>query len=341
MKHSNNFTSDDLRLFLVENNKHKLLEFIKERIFERYISPVENVPLEYKNGFNMMANACLSIEAFMKILNPYINQSDKRIFIVFFKKFELFESFRNKGGEFYSDVRCGIIHNGETNGLWKINRKSNTSILEDYNINANKFISALKETISIELNSYLDSNFESEKWENLLFSIQRILNNHYRYYFSYGSNMNEERLRNRIGNKYNIIGKGILEGFELTFNKISREFKGNGVANIIINPRSKTVGILYEFIGSEGEVSNSLKKLDKAEGSNYERKIFKVKIDRSDNNGNFNSILKEEVYPYIYICNDISCLNSNLKPSEDYLKHLLAGKKHLSTTYLNFLKEFL
>jgi ATP-dependent Lon protease len=64
-----NFAKDvlDEDHFDLEKIKERILEFIKDRIFERYIYPVENVPIEFKNGFNMMANACLSIEAFMKI----------------------------------------------------------------------------------------------------------------------------------------------------------------------------------------------------------------------------------------------------------------------------------
>ena len=175
-----------------------------------------------------MANACLSIEAFMKILNPIkISESSTRtlsgkgLFIRFFKQFQLFESFKILGAEFYNDVRCGILHNGETNGLWKINRKSETPILDGYNINANKFIISLKETIILKLNSYLDLSFDSAEWENLILSVERIINNHQRFYFAYGSNMNEQRLRQRIGDNYITIGRGVLERFELKFNKNS------------------------------------------------------------------------------------------------------------------------
>src|SRR5271167_928447 len=49
---------------LMENKKGRigLAEFIEERLLERYITPLEEVPREQKNGFLMMASACLLIE---------------------------------------------------------------------------------------------------------------------------------------------------------------------------------------------------------------------------------------------------------------------------------------
>lgn len=347
MQHSKNFNTENLSSFLMNKNKEKLIEFIKDRIFERYIYPVENVPKEYKNGFNMMANACLSIEAFMKILNPIksINQSnvsltDKGLFINFFRQFELFNQFKNLGAEFYSDVRCGILHNGETNGLWKINRKLDSPMLEDYNINANKFIKCLKDTINIKLNSFLDLSFDSDEWGNLIFSIDRIIKNHHRYYFAYGSNMNKERLKQRIGVNFKTIGRGILEGFELTFNKKSSQFPTNGVANITKNRFKRVEGIIYEFTGNEYDVSNSLLKLDRAEGSNYIRETYKIKIDQNDLNGDFSSLNRLEVFPYVYICKNSIYLDESLKPSSEYLNHLFAGENHLTANYLEHLKTF-
>jgi hypothetical protein len=347
MKHSNNFNSEDIKQFITDQNKERILEFIKDRIFERYIYPVENVPIEFKNGFNMMANACLSIEAFMKILNPIkISESSNRtltgkgLFIKFFKQFELFESFKILGAEFYNDVRCGILHNGETNGLWKINRKSDTPILHCYDINANKFIISLKETIILKLNSYLDLGFESAEWENLVLSVTRIINNHHRFYFAYGSNMNEQRLRQRIGDNFITIGRGYLERYELTFNKKSNQYPYNGVANIVQNKYKSVEGILYQFIGNEHDVLSSIMKLDRAEGANYNREMYKIKIDLRDNNGIFESMPQDQILAYIYICKNPSYMDSSLKPSAEYLNHLISGGNHLTIPYLNFLKSF-
>ncbi len=347
MKHSKNFNSEDIKQFLLDQNKERILEFIKDRIFERYIYPVENVPIEFKNGFNMMANACLSIEAFMKILNPIkISDSSTRtltgkgLFIRFFKQFQFFESFKILGAEFYNDVRCGILHNGETNGLWKINRKLDTPILDGYNINANKFIISLKETIILKLNSYLDLSFDSVEWENLIISVERIINNHHRFYFAYGSNMNEQRLRQRIGDNFITIGRGVLERFELKFNKKSSQYPSNGVANIVQNKYKTVEGILYQFIGSEDDVLCSIMKLDRAEGTNYNREMYKIKIDLRDSYGTFESMPQDQILTYIYICKNPLYIDSSLKPSAEYLNHLIEGKNHLTISYLNYLKTF-
>lgn len=350
MRHSKNFNTEELIFLISEKNKVRLLEFVKERIFERYIFPVENVPLKYKNGFNMMANACLSIEAFMKILNIYHKNditskpvADKWLFKYFFSFNILFEPFVRYSEEFYGDVRCGILHNGETNGLWKINREAGTELLADYNINANKFIIALKETINTKLNSYLDLNFDSKEWKNLIISIERIINNHNRFYFAYGSNMDEDRFRGRIGNNYIKIGRGILEGYEIVFNKKPKNNNGHGFANIKKNRIRIVEGILYQLTGDEFDVINSLKILDKEEGvsdSHYNRKSYKIKIDLNDENGKFASLDRDEVYAYIYVCENPGKIDNSLIPSSEYLDHLLAGKNHLTLSYYQYLKEF-
>lgn len=350
MRHSTNYRTEDLILFISQKNKEKILEFVKERIFERYIMPVENVPLKYKNGFNMMANACLSIEAFMKILNIHHKNditlrpvSGSRLFRYFFSNNFPFKPFERFSEEFYGDVRCGILHNGETNGLWKINREAGTELLADYNINANKFIIALKETINTKLNSYLDLSFDSKEWKNLIISIERIINNHHRFYFAYGSNMDEDRFRGRIGNNYIKIGRGLLEGHEIVFNKKPKNNIGYGFANVKKNRNRIVEGILYQLTGDEFDVINSLKLLDKEEGvsdAHYNRKSYKINIDLTDEYGKFTSIDGDDVYAYIYVCENREKMDNSLTPSLEYLNHLLAGKNHLSLPYYQHLQTF-
>jgi len=140
------------------------------------------------------------------------------------------------------------------------------------------------------------------------------------YYFAYGSNMDENRINNRVG-FYKIIGTGVLKNYTLVFNKISKDNPSKGYANIIPKDNCLVEGIIYE-INSDG-----IKKLDKKEGfpSHYERKKMKILHD------------SEYIICEVYIANK-NMVNNNLKPTRDYLAHILEGKNYFSKEYLDKLK---
>lgn len=52
----------DYELMEREKNKVAISDFVFKRLSERYIIPLENVPFKFKNGFSLIANACLLIE---------------------------------------------------------------------------------------------------------------------------------------------------------------------------------------------------------------------------------------------------------------------------------------
>ncbi len=139
------------------------------------------------------------------------------------------------------------------------------------------------------------------------------------YYFAYGSNMDEMKMKKRVGH-YKIFGKGILDKYALLFNKPARDGNGEGFANVIPAKDSKVEGIIYE-ISEEG-----IKKLDLAEGvpSHYNNRILPILHNKK-----------------IIECNVYIATNpqDGLKPKKAYLEQLLNGKKFLSTKYFNFLKN--
>ena len=47
------------------------------------------------------------------------------------------------------------------------------------------------------------------------------------YYFAYGSNMDEERLKERCPDSKS-VGSGVLKGYKLVFNKIANAERGIG-----------------------------------------------------------------------------------------------------------------
>jgi hypothetical protein len=129
-------------------------EFIRRRLFERYIDPVKALDFcrstkKSKNGFQMMAVGCLLIETLASFwrgwesTEPGKDGKGRKIpgksgeaFKVFFQEQARFSAFH--GTQFYRNVRCGILHQGETKKGWTIER---TGPLFDgiCQINAKKF----------------------------------------------------------------------------------------------------------------------------------------------------------------------------------------------------------
>jgi hypothetical protein len=114
-------------------------EFIRRRLFERYIDPVKALDLHpdtksRKNGFYIMAVSCLLIETLVSFwrgwetTEPHKDATGQHIkgrsgeaFRIFFQEENRFAVFQ--GTEFYKRIRCGILHQGEATGGWTIGRE--------------------------------------------------------------------------------------------------------------------------------------------------------------------------------------------------------------------------
>jgi hypothetical protein len=177
--------------YIRTKDKDKIADFIYHRLYSRYIKPFEyddnKYKKEYKNGFSMMANCCLLIETFQTFVEGEKTSKGKseKMFQTFFDNNNTFSSFKKKEkiendryqNSFYRHVRCGILHQGETTGGWKINRKKNTLLFDNKNINANKFREELK-TVLEEYNTKLKSEaFDSKIWVNFRTKMNEIIEN--------------------------------------------------------------------------------------------------------------------------------------------------------------------
>ncbi|MEM2057119.1 MAG: gamma-glutamylcyclotransferase family protein [Thermoproteota archaeon] len=142
------------------------------------------------------------------------------------------------------------------------------------------------------------------------------------WYFAYGSYMNPDRMKERGVRFYKRI-HAVLEGYRLEFNKLSSRNPMEGYANIIPNMSEKVEGILYE-IEEEG-----LKMLDRCEGypQHYCRMKVTVKLDDG-----------REIVAVTYIARPEKC-RIGLKPTKEYLNHLLKGADLLSEEYYEKLSK--
>jgi hypothetical protein len=172
-------TIDDYLVMVDNEEKDLIADIIETRLIERYIAPFE-IKSASKSGFSMMAIACLLIETidcFKEGVDDTRGET-KQSFIRFFEKEPLFIDFKSRALDFYSNVRCGLLHQGETKKGWRINRKNDTPLLEGKSINANLFILNLKNVIRSYAAELKASDFnDSRIWTNTLRKMEYILNN--------------------------------------------------------------------------------------------------------------------------------------------------------------------
>ena len=135
-------------------------------------------------------------------------------------------------------------------------------------------------------------------------------------YFAYGSNMDQDRMEER-GIKIISAKSGIAKNCNLVFNKIAFFNDFIGYANIEFEANMFVEGVIYAI------EDDDVKKLDKAEGYPNHYNKWKLKIETQ--NGEI-----EECFTYI--ANPIRT-RAGLKPTRDYLNHLLEGKDFLSNKY--------
>ncbi|MEE4282684.1 MAG: gamma-glutamylcyclotransferase family protein [Pseudomonadales bacterium] len=138
-----------------------------------------------------------------------------------------------------------------------------------------------------------------------------------RHYFAYGSNMNPARVADR---GLSVLGAqaGVLKGFRLLFNKMSRDHNGVGHANIEFDRHSVVEGVLYELAHPD-----DILKMDPFERApwNYGREVVAIRQGQNT------------TWAWTYFANPAVKI-AGLRPPRAYMAHLLAGEVYLSQGYL-------
>ncbi len=142
-------------------------------------------------------------------------------------------------------------------------------------------------------------------------------------YFAYGSNMNRDRMKERIGHIPQ-FQSAILKYYRLMFNKTSLKADNEdiGFANIVETKNESDIveGLLYNF------TEDDFDKLDVYEGvkdGHYYKATVQVITNNRKDKG-------KQVEAITYISNRTK---EGLKPPQWYLNHLLKGKDSLSDEY--------
>lgn len=161
-----------------ENAKEKLIELVYHRFYNRYVKHLKAID----SGFLKMAISCLMIETLESFRQGKKDTKGKGVGLKMFKDFfkneiALFPHFNLIAPDFYSNIRCGILHQAETTNAWRILRKGPLLDKNCKTINATKFVSALNRA----LNSYVEllkrSYFNSPIWKNAILKLEDICDN--------------------------------------------------------------------------------------------------------------------------------------------------------------------
>jgi len=124
----------------------------------------------------MMAISCLMIEALESFRQGLPKSARKDVFRDFFNNSKDFHELRELHIEFYEHIRCGLLHQAETAGGWKITRERKCPLFdsETKTINAFKFMKGIKnelENYTVELK---ENEWESQLWTNVKKKLKHI-----------------------------------------------------------------------------------------------------------------------------------------------------------------------
>jgi len=140
-------------------------------------------------------------------------------------------------------------------------------------------------------------------------------------YFAYGSNMLTGRLRQRTPSAV-VIGTGFIEGYRLTFDKVSTD--GSGKCTIVPtdNPTDHVYGVLFHIDSSE------MAALDEAEGLGKGYRKCKLQI----------ATLNDRLHAIAYVADKVDPL---LLPYDWYQEFVVAGavEHGLPASYIDGLRS--
>lgn len=162
-KLSSSMTVAQYLILEAENDRQALSDFIVERFDERFFLPIDDS--DKKHGFAVLAIACLvieTIESFYQGL-PDTKTIGTKIFRDFFARDTCLRVFASENDWFYKDIRCGILHQSETRGGWRVLRKGPLLDAKNKAINATLVLRALRRVVqeySIQIQT------EEILWEN-------------------------------------------------------------------------------------------------------------------------------------------------------------------------------
>ena len=158
--------------------KKLLLKIVFHRLFNRYVRPLKNVlPTKRRSGFLTMAASCLLIESYQSFREGReYSEAGKKCFKKFFKNNPAFSEFVPFSKDFYSNIRCGILHQAETYENWLIIRKPRTPLFDPQSksINADLFLDELAKCLLGYFRHLAKADWNDSLWKAARFKLEKI-----------------------------------------------------------------------------------------------------------------------------------------------------------------------
>jgi hypothetical protein len=160
--------------------KKLLLKVIFHRLNNRYVRPLNSIlPTKKRSGFLTMAAACLLIEAlqaFKERKEYTLRGTGSGTFRKFFSDNKAFGQLVPLSREFYSNVRCGILHQAETYGNWLVIREKGTPLFnrKSQAINADVFLIELARSLRDYCRQLARADWNDPLWDNARFKLGKI-----------------------------------------------------------------------------------------------------------------------------------------------------------------------
>ena len=140
-----------------------------------------------------MASMSLLIETIQSFKQGYVETSEisKEVFNSFWDDGKVKKAFNinnaqkhefiiSKKTGFYKNIRCGILHQGETTGGWIINTNNGQEAIDFQrrNINATLFLKKMKSILEDYKEELKDENkLQTSLWNNCLLKLHAIIKN--------------------------------------------------------------------------------------------------------------------------------------------------------------------
>ena len=161
-----------------EDSKEKLIQFINHRFTNRYIKHLSKI----NSGFLRMGVCCLTIETLECFKQGRENTKESGAGIKMFRDFfdsekSNFPKFDIISDSFYSDIRCGILHQGETTNAWRIRNDGDLLNIEERYINSKMFVKALENSLKNYITTLQEEDYNSDIWEKAIDKLKSICEN--------------------------------------------------------------------------------------------------------------------------------------------------------------------
>lgn len=126
-----------------------------------------------------MASSCLMIESLESFWQGWKKSPRSALaFCQFFDRNDRFLPIRGFSQQFYANVRCGIMHQGETTGGWHIRRDLNELFdAKNLTIDATRFLNALEGCLSDYRTTLKGAEWDAEVWRQFRKKMKEVCAN--------------------------------------------------------------------------------------------------------------------------------------------------------------------